>query len=352
MNKVIFVVGARPQIIKLAPLYYEMRKNFNTIIVHTGQHFHKNMSDIMFSDLNIPLPDFNLQVNRGLHGNQTGRMLIEIEKVVIKESPHLVIVFGDTNSTLAGALVAVKLHIPVVHIEAGLRSHNKEMPEEINRIVTDHISDYLFAPVHNALINLKKEGLEEKSFYTGDIMQDVLKSHEKISDRNSNILTDLNLKPKNYVLATLHRPYNVDDYRKLIKIFSIFEQYGKTIIFPVHPRTKEVIQKHNIRIPNNVKLFDPIGYLDFIKLLKNSIKVVTDSGGIQKESYILGIPCITVRSETEWVETVEVGWNLLIGEQLNHLFSALEKFEPSGYRNNIFGDGYNARGMAKILENI
>ncbi|MFW5873019.1 MAG: non-hydrolyzing UDP-N-acetylglucosamine 2-epimerase [bacterium] len=346
--KIISIVGARPQFIKLAPLSRELRQYHKEIIIHTGQHFDKEMSEAFFSELDIPKPDYNLNINKGLHGEQTGKMLMAIEQTLVKEKPDLIIVFGDTNSTLAGALASAKLQIPSVHVEAGLRSHNRNMPEEINRIVADHTCNFLFAPTKTAFENLEKENLRESSFLTGDIMSD---AHYQALQKatNSKILINLSLEPNKYYLLTLHRPYNVDNPEILSNIFTELSQLNNKIVFPVHPRTKSVIEQNNISFPSNFIPIKPMGYLDFIKLQANSLKIITDSGGIQKEAYILKKPCITLRSETEWVETVNAGWNVLINpiKEANYA-KTIENFSPPNKYEKIFGEDV-ARKMTEII---
>ena len=335
--KIAFIVGARPQFIKLGPLSKKINDHFKEVIVHTGQHFDKNMSDIFFKDLSIPKPDYNLNVNRGLHGEQTGKMMIELERVIKRECPSLVIVFGDTNSTLAGSLVCSKLHIPVIHIEAGLRSFNKEMPEEINRIVSDHTSDFLFAPTKTAMKNLEREGIVGKALLTGDIMVDSLMDNIERAEQISNVLGTKGLVAGQYYLMTLHRPYNVDDPAKLGNILKKLSKLDSQIIFPVHPRTMKVINDNRLMIPGNLLLSDPVGYLDFIKLESSSMKMITDSGGIQKEAYMLKKPCITIRPETEWIETVKEGWNVLVDVDSDEFVNLIESFNPKQVRRDIFG---------------
>lgn len=335
--KIAFIVGARPQFIKLGPLSKKINDHFKEVIVHTGQHFDKNMSDIFFKDLGILEPHYNLGVNSGFHGEQTGKMMIELEKVLQRECPLLVIVFGDTNSTLAGSLVCSKLHIPVIHIEAGLRSFNKKMPEEINRIVSDHTSDFLFAPTETAMQNLEREGIVGKAVLTGDIMIDSLLDNIECADQISNILETKGLVAGKYYLMTLHRPYNVDDPGKLGNIFTKLSKIDSQIIFSVHPRTRKVINDNQLLIPKNILLSDPVGYLDFIKLESSSMKIITDSGGIQKEAYILRKPCITIRSETEWIETVKEGWNVLVDVDSDEFVNLIESFNPKQVRRDIFG---------------
>lgn len=309
------IVGARPQFIKLQPFSEKLRQYHNEIIIHTGQHYDANMSKTFFSELNIPQPDFNLDVRSPLHGEQTGRMLILIEELLMTIKPAAVVIFGDTNSTLAGALAAVKLHIPTFHIEAGLRSFNRRMPEEINRIAADHISDYLYAPTPAAMENLKKEGLASRSIITGDIMVDSLKNAiGKMKDLPPPpIFSELNLTHGKSYLLTLHRPQNVDDPEKLFFILSKLNKLDHKVVFPIHPRTRKVLaeSKFDSDRLENIHLINPQSYLSFVFFQQNAAKILTDSGGIQKEAYILQKPCITIRSETEWTETVDSGWNIL-----------------------------------------
>ncbi len=348
--KIVSIVGARPQFIKLAPFSKIIRKRHEEIIIHTGQHYDSNMSGNFFSDLEIPNPDFNLEVGSDIQGKQTGEILIRVEKVLFKEKPDLVVVFGDTNSTLAGALVASKLHIPVVHIEAGLRSFNKSMPEEINRVLTDHCSDLLFTPTKTAMNNLKNEGLLGKGYLTGDIMLDSLKQNREKAISKSRILELLSIKSDEYYLLTLHRPYNVDNEKDLLNIFSILAKIDKKIIFPLHPRTQKMLKSFSIKIPEKIQIIDPVGYLDFIMLQSNSIKVITDSGGIQKEAYMLGKPCITVRPETEWVETVESGWNILVGFNTEKMYDAIVNFNAPAKHPDLFGEYSCAEKMVTIID--
>lgn len=348
MKKILSIVGARPQFIKLAPLSRRIREHVTEIIVHTGQHFDKQMSDAFFTDLNIPAPDYNLNIGSGSHGQQTGNMLMAIEEVLQKEKPALVVVFGDTNSTLAGALAAAKLHIPVVHIEAGLRSFNRTMPEEINRIATDHISDYLFAPTAAAMVNIETEGLTARSFLTGDIMVDALLDNIGRARESSTILQSLKLEPESYTLLTLHRPYNVDDPANLRAILALLSRTEERVVFPVHPRTRNIIRDNDIPIPENIRTTEPVGYLDFLYLQSLSRRVITDSGGIQKEAYILQKPCLTLRPETEWVETVEAGWNRLVDYQGEGAADQISSFMPPVGHPDLFGSDVAARMTGHI----
>ena len=348
--KIISVVGARPQFIKLAILSKELRENHNEIIIHTGQHYDDNMSRYFFEEMQIAKPDYNLNIGSGSHGKQTAEMLIGLEDIFLHQKPDVVITFGDTNTTLATGLAATKLNIPVAHVEAGLRSHNREMPEEINRILTDHISDYLFAPTLTAMENLKSENLYGKPFLVGDVMYDSLLYYGKIAEQKSRILKNLKLKQKEYILLTLHRPYNVDNIQKLQNIFSALKQTKRFIVLPVHPRTCKMIESTNTIIPENISIIEPLGYLDFIFLQKHSEKIITDSGGIQKEAYLNGIPCITIRPETEWIETVKAGWNVLVGDKKDQLIENCLHFKPSHNRPRYFGDGDSSKKIISILE--
>jgi UDP-N-acetylglucosamine 2-epimerase len=349
--EIISIVGARPQFIKLAPMSRELRKVHDEFIVHTGQHYDYNMSEKLFKDLAIPSPNINLNIGSSSHGKQTGQMLAEIEKILLKEKPKLAIVFGDTNSTLAGALAAAKLHIPVMHIEAGLRSFNKEMPEEINRILTDHCADYLLAPTQTAADCLKNEGLGSKAFLSGDIMVDSVVFAASVAEEKSTICKDLKLKKGNYYLMTLHRPYNVDKEESLALILNQLGDVNSGIVFPVHPRTQNKMRNFGIKVPSNIKIIEPQGYLDFISLQKNAAKIITDSGGIQKEAYILGKPCITLRSETEWVETVENGWNKLVDIYTQDIATITKDFSPQGTPPKLFGQNVAVK-MAAIINEL
>jgi len=349
MKKIVSIVGARPQFIKSAPLSKKIREKFKEVLIHTGQHYDPNMSDIFFKELSIHKPDYNLEIGSGYHGEQTGKMIIKIEEVLIKEKPDLVLVYGDTNSTIAGSLSAAKLHIKVAHVEAGLRSFNREMPEELNRVVTDHLSDLLFCPTETAVENLKEEGITEGVFNTGDVMYDAVLQFSKLAKNNSKILETLKLEPKKYLYVTVHRAENTDDVGNLRSIIEALSQSGEKIIFPVHPRTKKVIDKLGIKLGDNIVRIGPLGYLDNLTLVENSNKVLTDSGGIQKEAHFLKVPCITMRKETEWVETVEDGWNIVTGANKNNILGAIKKPNPIHEQSKPFGDGSAAEKIVELL---
>ncbi|MBW1971297.1 MAG: UDP-N-acetylglucosamine 2-epimerase (non-hydrolyzing) [Deltaproteobacteria bacterium] len=354
MFRVITVLGARPQFIKSAPLSkaFLYEEKIKEIIIHTGQHYDYEMSEIFFEELKLPKPDYYLSVGSHSHGKQTGLMLKSIEDVLIKEKPDMVLVYGDTNSTLAGALAAAKLNISVAHIEAGLRSYNRKMPEEINRVLTDRLSSLLFCPTLNSVENLKKEGIKDGVFHVGDVMYDALLMFIDIAESRSKILEKQNLKSKEYVLATIHRAENTDDPKRLKKIMEIFSYLPFKVVFPIHPRTKKEIKRSSILIANNIKIIPPVSYLDMILLEKNSILIITDSGGVQKEAYLLKVPCITLRGETEWVETVEIGANRVIGLDEKKLGEAINHFENFKWQNNInpFGDGKSSEKIVKIIK--
>ncbi|MCD7034467.1 UDP-N-acetylglucosamine 2-epimerase (non-hydrolyzing) [Metabacillus sp. GX 13764] len=347
--KVITIIGARPQFIKAAPVSRELRKKAEEIIVHTGQHYDKNMSDIFFEELNIPKPDYHLNVGSGSHGKQTGEMLIHIEEVLLKEEPNYVLVYGDTNSTLAGALAAAKLHIPVIHIEAGLRSFNKKMPEEVNRIMTDHVSDMLFCPTDTAINNLQNENLTHNVFNVGDVMYDAVLYNQKLA-ADSRILENHGLESKGYHLITLHRAENTDYPEKMKNIIEAFKQIDKTLVWPIHPRTKHKLEGYGIDLNDvpNLKVIEPVGYLDMLRLESEAEKILTDSGGVQKEAYFLKIPCVTLREETEWVETVSYKGNVLVGSDTDKILAAVNSEYTSNYEN-AFGDGQSARYIAERI---
>lgn len=361
--KLLTIIGARPQFIKAAPFSEEFRKNNEEILVHTGQHYDSNMSDIFFNELGIPKPDYNLGVGSGSHGKQTASMLEGIEEILLKEKPDGLLVYGDTNSTLAGALAASKLHVPVYHVESGLRSYNKLMPEEQNRILTDHISDMLLCPTQTAVDNLKNEGIIAGVVNTGDIMYDtVLRNigiaNEKYSDglwfeeivrENGEIIK---LIENEYYLATIHRAENTDDHDKLSNIFKAFSELDKPVLLPLHPRTNKLIENIEVDM-KNIIIIKPVGYLLMLYLTSNAHMVVTDSGGLQKEAYFLKTPCTTLRDQTEWVETLENSWNILsqidvkeIKNKVKRELTCLEHPQPKS-----FGEGNAAFKIYEAIVN-
>lgn len=349
--KVLTVIGARPQFIKAATVSNKIRLNGNTeILVHTGQHYDNNMSDIFFEELGIPKPDYNLNIGSSNHGHQTGNMLIALEDIYLKEKPDIVLVYGDTNSTLAGSLCASKLLIPVAHVEAGLRSFNKAMPEEQNRILTDHISDLLFTPTLTAVKNLKNENVTKGVHNVGDVMYDAINLFKERAKKVSTIIEKFDLAPNSYVLSTIHRAENTNSIERLTSILNALSSCGKKIVLPLHPRTKKFIEEYNLHIGDNIQIIDPVGYLDMISLQENSQKIVTDSGGVQKEAYFLNKPCITMRDETEWVETVENGWNVIVGSDSNKIMNALENFNPTGTPASAFGNGDSSSIITQIIK--
>jgi UDP-GlcNAc3NAcA epimerase len=350
--KVASIVGARPQFIKAAPVDRELRKSHSHVLIHTGQHYDYAMSAVFFEELGIPEPDHNLGVGSAGHGRQTGEMLIRLEKALIEEDPDWVLVYGDTNSTLAGALAAAKLHLPVAHIEAGLRSFNRQMPEEINRVVTDHVADFLFCPTEIARQNLVREGITEGLFKVGDVMYDAVLHSTAIVDSKSRILGSLDLEPRSYLLVTIHRPGNTDNPQNLSNILEAINEIDEKIVFPAHPRTSQAIDQIDCPLSSTVKLMEPVSYLDMLSLERNARMILTDSGGVQKEAYLFGVPCITLRQETEWVETVEAGWNVLVGASKEKIIRAIKEFHPEGKRPEIFGDGMASQKIAHHLESI
>ncbi|MCK4655071.1 MAG: UDP-N-acetylglucosamine 2-epimerase (non-hydrolyzing) [Candidatus Cloacimonetes bacterium] len=348
------IIGARPQFIKAATVSREIAKhnNINEIIVHTGQHFDTNMSEIFFDQMQIPEPDYNLGVNSLNHGAMTGRMIERIEQVLIDEKPDWVLVYGDTNSTIAGALAAKKLHIKVAHVEAGLRSFNMKMPEEVNRILTDRISDILFCPTGLAVKNLQNEGIEKYSLAriikSGDVMQDAAMFYSDFAQK-----PDFKI-PEKFILSTIHRAENTDNEKRLASIIDALNEISEAIpvILPIHPRTRKIIKKSNINV--EFKMIDPVGYLQMIYFLKKCSLVMTDSGGLQKEAFFFHKPCVTLRDETEWVELVENGFNVIVGSNSYEIYTAYKKMinKNPNYNINLYGKGKaSEKIILELLEN-
>lgn len=358
--KILTIVGARPNFIKIAPLIEELNRlnKINRLsklsykLVHTGQHYDYEMSQVFFQDLRIPKPDYNLGVGSGSHAWQTAKIMEKLEPVILKEKPNLVIVVGDVNSTLSGALVAAKLQNPLAHIEAGLRSFDMTMPEEINRRLTDHISNILFCPTKTAVENLRKEGIKKGVYNVGDIMYDAFLKGIEIAKRKSKILKKLELKTKDYLLLTLHRPHNVDNPKRLKKILKTINESKEKTIFPIHPRTRKQLRKlTNLRTHQltDFQIMEPVGYIDILWLEKNAKKILTDSGGVQKEAYFAKVPCITLRDRTEWIETVKDDWNILVDTNKNKILRAIRSFDPKSEQHRYFGNGKTAKKIVEII---
>ena len=349
--RVVTVVGARPQFVKAAPVSRALREKHTEVLVHTGQHYDYGMSRIFFDELDMPEPDVNLGVGSGGHGRQTAEMLIGVEEVLLARRPDWVLVYGDTNSTLAGALAAAKLQIPVAHVEAGLRSFNRAMPEEHNRVLADHCSDLLFCPTQTAVDNLAREGVTRGVHRIGDVMYDAALRHGAVARQRSTLLNELGLAGQRFALATIHRPYNTDDPSRLQEIVNSLGALDMPVVFPVHARTRDRLAQINnpqskIR---NLQSVEPLGYLDMLALEQAAALILTDSGGVQKEAYFFGVPCVTLRPETEWVETVAAGWNRLAwGDTAVIVAAALDAW-PSEPPPSIFGDGHAAERIVGIL---
>jgi len=375
------ILGTRPEIIKMSPVVRECEKqDLDYFILHTGQHYSYNLDKIFFQDLDLPAPKYNLDVGSGSHAEETGKMLIGIEKILKEEKPDIVLVEGDTNTVLAGALAATKLHVKVGHVEAGLRSYDRTMPEEINRVLADHVSDYLFAPTEKAKENLLREGIEEdKIFATGNTIVDAVYQNLEIARRKVNILNKLNLNSKDYFLVTAHRQENVDNKERLKGILEglelVHDEFNLPIIYPIHPRTKKKIREFGLEIPEEIRLIEPLGFLEFLQLEADAKLVLTDSGGVQEETCILKVPCVTLRDNTERPETLEVGSNVLAGTNQTRILDSVrvmlnkqalgklnqQTFKKSLTKNavhassnwrNPFGEGEAGEGIIKILENI
>jgi UDP-N-acetylglucosamine 2-epimerase len=319
--KVMTVVGARPQFIKAAPMSRALRRDHREILVHTGQHFDDSMSAVFFRELDIPAPDVHLGAGGGTHAEQTAKMLVGIERILMSEKPDWLLIYGDTNSTVAGALAAAKVHVPIAHVEAGLRSFNRRMPEEVNRVIADRLSSLLLCPNSMAERNLAAEGISQGVHVVGDVMADVLLDAVARADA-SQVLDRHCLLPRGYLLATVHRAENADDPARLAAILGAFADIARPILFPVHPRTRKAIAAAGLDLPANIRACEPLGYIDLLRALRDADCVLTDSGGLQKEACWLGIPCVTMREETEWMETVEAGWNQLVGAERARIVAA------------------------------
>ncbi len=343
------IVGARPQFVKAAPVSRALAHAFDEKLIHTGQHYDYGMSEVFFEQLGIA-PHYNLGVGSGSHAEQTGGMMIALERLFSEIRPDLALVYGDTNSTLAGALVAAKAGIPLAHVEAGLRSYNRAMPEEINRVAADHLSNILFCPTEAAVQNLAKEGIRENVYNVGDVMYDALLHNLAQARKRSKVLTDLDLQAGQYALVTVHRAANTDDQANMTAILTALGRLPTRIVFPLHPRTRKLLARYGLSAPPNVSLLEPVGYFDMLILEENANCILTDSGGMQKEAYLLGVRCITLRDETEWVETVQGGWNYLAGARVEQIQMAYETWFPGGERPALYGDGRAGEKICAILK--
>lgn len=348
--RLVSVVGTRPDIIQSIPVSKAIRaKGHHEILVNTGQHYDHEMAEIFFAELSVPTPDYDLGVGSGSHGRQTGQMLERIEELLLAEKPDWVLVRGDTNSTLAGALAAAKLHVPVAHVEAGMRSFNRKMPEEINRILTDHISTLCFCSTATAVQNLKAEGITKGVRQVGDVQYDLALQTAALAEARSKVLERLAVRPGAYLLATVHRAENTDDPARLTAIAAALNAAQERIVFPLHPRTREAIKRLDCQFAPHVQVIEPVGYMDMTMLERHARMILTDSGGVQKEAYFFGVPCVSLRDETEWVETVEAGWNVLAGANTDAILNAVRMFKPGGARQTFFGDGRASERIADIL---
>lgn len=347
---IVTVIGARPEFIKAGPVTRAFAdRNIEEILVHTGQHYDASMSDMFFEALGLRQPDHFLGAGSGTHGVQTARMLESIEALLLETHPDAVLVYGDTNSTLAGGLAAAKLHIPVIHVEAGLRSYNRIMPEEINRVIVDHISTLLFCPTQTGVDNLLNEGIGQGVHLVGDVNQDALEYWQQSGTGRTGIVDELGLRRGEYCVATVHRAENTDDPAKLHEIMTALSAMGLPVVLPVHPRTAQALKEPGPADFNGIKRIPPVGFLEMLELMETSAAVLTDSGGVQKEAYMLGVPCITMREETEWVETVDSGWNTLVGADGRAILNAFQNLSTPTVRPSIFGDGRASYHIADVL---
>lgn len=362
--KIITVLGARPQFIKASLVSKELRKNNEEITVHTGQHYDKNLSQVFFDEMEILKPDYNMGIGSDSHARQTAHMMIELEKIFLSETPQLVLLYGDTNSTLAAALTASKLNIPIAHVEAGPRMYDKRVPEEINRVITDHVSTLLFAPTQISLNNLKKEDLINGSYLTGDVMLDIFNYFtRKIGEKNE-IIQKLNLEGKKYFLITIHRARNTDSFKNLKAIVNTLNIISKSniLVFPLHPRTEKCLHEYELfnilKNNNRIHLINPLGYIDMNILIRNANMIITDSGGLQKEAYFAKKPCITIDTSTGWPETVQQGENLIFNHTQDdfidseNIINAINTFSPPRKYKNIFGEGRASKIIPKIVKNV
>ena len=346
------IVGNRPQFVKAAAVSRKMRKTRDELLIHTGQHYDDELSQIFFDELGIPAPDRQLDIHGGSNTEQTARMLAALGPLLTEVDPQLVLVYGDTNSTLAGALAAAQLRVPLAHVEAGMRSFDRSMPEELNRVLADHASDLLFCSTQTAVDNLAAENIRGGVHPVGDVMADVALAFLPVAEERSMALEDSRVEPGDYVLMTVHRAGNVDPPERLERVVELAERLPLPAVFPVHPRTRVRLRAAGLeqRLEAAVKLTQPLGYLDFLKLARHALAILTDSGGVQKEAYLLGTPCVTLRASTEWVETVEQGWNVLVDLHVDAALAALERPIPSAERRELYGGGRAADRICEVLD--
>jgi len=349
--KIVILVGTRPELVQAEPLLRTTARQHTALFIHTGQHYDRSMSELIRRSVGLRKPRYVLGVGSASHAEQTARVMERLGPVLEKERPDCVLVFGDTNSTLAGALTASKLGIPLAHVEAGLRSYNRSMPEELNRITVDHLSDFLFCPTANSVRNLRKEGIWRGVHLVGDVMYDSAR-HWHRAARTRDLPRRLGLEPEAYLLLTLHRPGNVDDPRVLSRVLRTVARSDRFVLFPIHPRTRARLRQSSDGkpLPGNLRIVEPLSYLDFLSALMNSKMVLTDSGGVQKQAYFFRIPCVTLRRETEWVETVETGWNTLVGTDSRALLRAIRDFRPARRHPELYGNGHAAAHIVRVLE--
>ncbi len=350
--RIVTVIGNRPQFVKAAAVSRLLRERHDELLVHTGQHYDDELSRIFFEELGVPAPDRELGAGGGSAAEQTARMLAGLDPVLAELEPGLVLVYGDTNSTLAGALAAAQAHVPVGHVEAGMRSFDRAMPEELNRVLTDHAADLLLCSTDTAMANLAREGLRERAHLVGDVMADVSLAFRDIAAERSRILAERHLEPGGYLAVTAHRAGNVDDPDRLRLLVELLESLPGRVVLPLHPRTRARLEAagllERLGRAENLDLAPPVGYLDFLELVRNARAVLTDSGGVQKEAYLLGVPCVTLRDTTEWVETVEAGWNVLVDLDREAALAALER-EPPAERPELYGGGHAAERVCDVL---
>lgn len=352
--KVLSVVGARPQFVKAFPVSEALKADHEEVLVHTGQHYDEQLSDVFFEELDVRTPAYNLGVKSGTHAAQTASVMRRLAAVVDDEDPDVLLLYGDTNSTLGGALVGAKRDLVLAHVEAGLRSGNREMPEEINRIITDHVSDLLFAPTREAAENLHTEGLGDRTHRTGDVMYDAIRWARDIARSETDVRERLELTGEEYVLATVHRPRNADDPDRLAAVLDGLAATPWPVVVPVHPRTAEKLDEFGMyeRAERKLVLTEPLGYMEFVALLADARAVATDSGGVQKEAFFLDTPCVTMREETEWVETVSSGWNRLVGADADAITDAITSSSLPDEKPQPYGDGNTARRIAALLGRV